>query len=45
MIAAYGIDPAKAREAVVKAMLAEQPLPLVGPRLDGAGAAPYIAQP
>ncbi len=30
MIAARNIDPALAREVVVKAMLAEQPLPLVG---------------
>ena len=28
MIAAHGLDPAFAREVVVKAMLAEQPLPL-----------------
>jgi Fe-S oxidoreductase len=31
MIAAHNIDPAVAREVVVKAMLAEQPLPLAGP--------------
>jgi hypothetical protein len=30
MLAARGLDPARAREAVVKAMLAEQPLPLRG---------------
>ena len=30
MLAAHGLDPAVAREVVVKAMLAEQPLPLVG---------------
>jgi hypothetical protein len=30
MIAARGIDPALAREVVVKAMLADQPLPLRG---------------
>ena len=30
MLAHYGIDPAKAREVVVKAMLNEQPLPLRG---------------
>ena len=45
MIAAHGIDPAMAREVVVKAMLAEQPLPLAGPKVDGAGAAAYIARP
>ena len=28
LIAAHGLDPAQAREVVVKAMLAEQPLPL-----------------
>jgi len=32
MLGHYGIDPAKAREAVVKAMLSEQPLPLRGSR-------------
>jgi Fe-S oxidoreductase len=32
MIAANGIDPAKAREVVVASMLTEQPLPLRGPR-------------
>ena len=31
MMAAHGLDPAMAREVVVKAMLAEQPLPLVRP--------------
>jgi hypothetical protein len=31
MLGHYGIDPAKAREVVVKAMLAEQPLPLGRP--------------
>jgi Fe-S oxidoreductase len=30
MLGHYGIDPAKARAAVVQAMLSEQPLPLVG---------------
>ena len=30
MLSHYGIDPAKAREVVVKAMLSEQPLPLRG---------------
>ena len=32
MIAAYGIEPAFAREVVIKAMLKEQPLPLRGTR-------------
>jgi Fe-S oxidoreductase len=45
LIAAHGLDPALAREVVAKAMLAEQPLPLVGQRVDGAGAAAYIARP
>ena len=45
MIAARGIDPARAREVVVKAMLAEQPLPLVGRKVDGSGAGAYIARP
>jgi len=44
-IVARGIDPAKARDMVVKAMLAEQPLPLVGRRVDGAGTGAYIARP
>ena len=39
------IDPALAREVVVKAMLAEQPLPLVGRKVDGSGAGAYIARP
>jgi len=30
MVAAHGLDPALAREVVVKAMLSEQPLPLRG---------------
>jgi Fe-S oxidoreductase len=34
MIDAYRIDPAMARSVVVKAMLNEQPLPLLGARLD-----------
>ena len=34
LIAAHGLDPVVAREVVVKAMLAEQPLPLAG-QLDG----------
>jgi len=32
MIASYGIEPAFAREVVIKAMLKEQPLPLRGTR-------------
>ena len=44
MIAARGIDPAVARVVVVKTMLAEQPLPLVG-RLDRPGGQGYIARP
>ena len=43
MIAAHRIDPALAREVVVKAMLADQPLPLRGP-VDGRGQEPYIAR-
>jgi heterodisulfide reductase subunit D len=45
MIAAHGLDPAAAREVVVKAMLAEQPLPLTGRRLDGEGSGAYHARP
>lgn len=45
MIAARGIDPALARDMVVKAMLNEQPLPLAGHKVDGAGAQAYIARP
>lgn len=44
MIAAYGIDPAAAREIVANVMLAEQPLPLGRP-LDGAGASAYLTRP
>jgi Fe-S oxidoreductase len=44
MLAARGLDPAQAREVVVKAMLAEQPLPLVG-KLDRRERAAYIARP
>jgi len=44
MLAIHGIDPAVAREVVLKAMLAEQPLPLVGP-VDGQTKAAYIARP
>ncbi len=43
MLAIHGIDPAVAREVVLKAMLAEQPLPLVGP-VDGQTKAAYIAR-
>jgi len=42
MIEAYRIDPAMARSVVVKAMLNEQPLPLVGQRLDRAKSAAYM---
>ncbi len=42
MIDAYRIDPAMARSVVVKAMLNEQPLPLVGQRLDRAKGAAYM---
>jgi len=45
MLAARHIDPAAAREVVMKAMLAEQPLPLAGRRVDGPRPAPYIARP
>jgi Fe-S oxidoreductase len=45
MLAARKIDPAAAREVVVKAMLNEQPLPLVGRRVDAGKGAPYIARP
>jgi heterodisulfide reductase subunit D len=45
MIDARGIDPALAREVVLKAMLAEQPLPLAGRKVDAAGADAYIARP
>ena len=44
LIAARGIDPALAREVVVKAMLAEQPLPLAD-RLDSVRPAAYQARP
>ena len=43
MLAAHGLDPALAREVVVKAMLAEQPLALG--RLDRHGGEAYIARP
>jgi len=45
LIAAHGIDPAQAREVVLKAMLNEQPLPLAGRKVDAGGAAAYIARP
>jgi len=44
MLVAHGLDPAMAREVVAKAMLAEQPLPLVG-KVDGRERAAYIARP
>ena len=45
MIEAYRIDPAMARSVVVKAMLNEQPLPLVGHRLDRGKGAAYMPPP
>ncbi|HSV25626.1 MAG TPA: hypothetical protein VLJ17_21690, partial [Xanthobacteraceae bacterium] len=45
MLATHRIDPAVAREIVVKAMLSEQPLPLAGPRVDGARYAAYMPRP
>ena len=42
MIDAYRIDPEMARSVVVKAMLNEQPLPLVGQRLDRAKSEAYM---
>jgi len=45
MLATYRIDQAVAREVVVKAMLNEQPLPLTGPRVDGARHAAYMPRP
>jgi len=42
MIDAYQIDPAMARTVVVKAMLNEQPLALLGRRLDRAKGAAYM---
>jgi hypothetical protein len=45
MIASRGIDPAVAREVVIKAMLNEQPLALVGSRVDGTARAPYMPRP
>jgi Fe-S oxidoreductase len=45
MIAAYRIDPAVARDVVVKAMLNEQPLPLVGSRVDASERAAYTPRP
>jgi heterodisulfide reductase subunit D len=44
MLATYRIDPAVARKVVVKAMLNEQPLPLIG-NLDRGERAAYIARP
>jgi Fe-S oxidoreductase len=45
MLDAYRIDPAMARTVVVKAMLNEQPLALVGQRLDRAKGAAYMPRP
>jgi hypothetical protein len=45
MLAAYGIEPAFAREVVIKAMLKEQPLPLRGRAVDGSKAAAYMPRP
>jgi hypothetical protein len=42
MITAYRIDPAVARQVVVKAMLNEQPLPLVGSRVDAGERGAYM---
>src|SRR5665213_2185251 len=44
MIATHGLDPAAAREVVVKALLGDQPLPLRGPPLDRNGGEAYIAR-
>ena len=44
LLAVHGLDPALARAVVVKAMLAEQPLPLIGP-VDGREPAAYQARP
>jgi Fe-S oxidoreductase len=44
LIAAHGLDPTLARAVVVKAMLAEQPLALIGP-VDGRSEQAYIARP
>jgi Fe-S oxidoreductase len=44
MIAKHRLDPAHARDMVLKAMLNEQPLPLRGP-VDRRGRAAYIARP
>jgi Fe-S oxidoreductase len=41
---AHGLDPALARAVVVKAMLAEQPLPLIG-AVDGRLGQAYLARP
>ena len=45
MIDAYRIDPAMARDVVIKAMLNEQPLPLVGHRLDRSAPEAYMPRP
>ena len=44
LLAVHGLDPALARAVVAKAMLAEQPLPLIGP-VDGREPAAYQARP
>ena len=45
MIDAYRIDPAMARDVVIKTMLNEQPLPLVGHRLDRSAPEAYMPRP
>jgi len=45
ILAARNIDPEQARKVVVKAMLAEQPLPLRGRPVDAKPGAAYIASP
>ena len=45
MITAYRIDPAMARDVVIKAMLNEQPLPLAGHRLDRSAPGAYMPRP
>jgi heterodisulfide reductase subunit D len=45
LIAVHTLDPALAREVVVKAMLAEQPLALTGRRVDAEGAGAYMTRP
>jgi hypothetical protein len=45
LIASHGIEPAFAREVVIKAMLKEQPLPLRERAVDGSGPAAYMPRP